>query len=173
MILFFAVEKSFKSSWLRIQAQKGEIILTCFVVFPFRLLHGWSRVSSISRFPVRERPTPDGIDSTRHTQPTGLYTHTHNENLFVFYFCIRNTHCVLWKVPFGEREREREREEGESKWADTANRLTIIYTRKNEKNSAAAAGRHLLCLCPTGILLYTIKERGKKKRKKKKKNGLF
>ena len=173
MILFFAVEKSFKSSWLRIQAQKGEIILTCFVVFPFRLLHGWSRVSSISRFPVRERPTPDGIDSTRHTQPTGLYTHTHNENLFVFYFCIRNTHCVLWKVPFGERERERERGRRVQVGRHGKSVNDYIYTQKWKEFGCCCWKTSTVSLSYWNSFVHNKREGEKEKKKKKKKRFIL
>ena len=132
MILFLHGREKFQIfSTAYIGAKKGRV-WTCFVVFPFPFA-----LAGLESVPFRdflcvsdavwERPTPDGIDSTRHT-------HTHNDNLFVFYFCI-HTLCVVKSPLWRERE---------SKWADTANRLTIIYTHKNVKNSVA--GRHLLCL---------------------------
>jgi hypothetical protein len=122
-----------------------------FCCFSIPVCFGWSRVSSISRFPVRERRSLRASNSRRNRfHATHTHTHTHNDNLFVFYFCI-HTLCVVKSPLWRERE---------SKWADTANRLTIIYTHKNVKNSVA--GRHLLCLPSTGILLYIIKEWKKK-----------
>jgi hypothetical protein len=104
MILFLHDREKFQIfSTAYIGAKKGRV-WTCLVVFPIPVCFGWSRVSSISRFPVRERRSLRASNSRRNRfHATHTHTHTHTTITCSFSISVY-THCVLWKVPFGERE---------------------------------------------------------------------